>query len=130
MRKLILLGLFAAMPVWADWSFIAKTEAFNLFGEANTKRKTGNIVRLWSMADYNAVQSIRLPPPLLWTNYQSMRELKEFDCATRQHRSVKTLLFAGRLAKGEPLYGFESAGAFAPVAAAPLDEAQFQYACK
>ena len=106
MRTWILLGLFAAMPAWADWSFIAKTEAFNLYGEANTKRKTGNLVRLWSMADYNAVQSIRLPPPLLWTSYQSMRELKEFDCVSRQHRSVKTQLYAGRLAKGEPLYGF------------------------
>ncbi len=130
MRKWIALCIFAAMPVWADWSFIAKSDAFNLYGEANTKRKTGNIVRLWSMADYNAVQSVRLPPPLLWTNYQSLRELKEFDCVNRQHRSIKTLLFANHLAKGEPLYGFESSGTFAPVAAAAVDEAQFQYACK
>lgn len=130
MRKWILLGLFATLPAWADWSFIAKTDALTLYGEANTKHRTGNIVRLWSMADYNAVQSIRLPPPLLWTNYQSLRELKEFDCASRQHRSLKTVLFAARLAKGESLYGFENAGAFAPVAAAALDEAQFQYACK
>ena len=72
----------------------------------------------------------RLPPPLLWTNYQSIRELKEFDCVSRQHRSLKTMLFANHLTKGDPLYGYESAGTFGPVAAAALDEAQFQFACK
>jgi len=130
MRKWIFLAFMAATPAWADWNFIAKTDAFKLYGEPNTKQRNGNLVRMWSMADYQATQSIRLPPPLLWTNYQSMRELKEFDCATRQHRSLKTTLFAVRLAKGEPIYSFESAGVFAPVAAVALDEAQFQFACK
>jgi hypothetical protein len=130
MRKWICLVLIATTPVWADWSFIAKTDSFNLYGEPNTKRRTGNVVRVWSMADYQAVQSIRLPPPLLWTNYQSMRELKEFDCVTRQHRTLKTMLFAVRQGKGEPIYALESAGAFASVAAAAPDEAHYQFACK
>jgi len=130
MRTWLLLGLFVAMPAWADWSFVAKTDDFNLYGEANTRHKTGNVVRMWFMADYKATQSVRLPPPLLWTNYQSIRELKEFDCANRQHRSLKTMLFASHLAKGDSLYGYESAGTFGPVAAAALDEAQFQFACK
>jgi len=87
-------------------------------------------MRMWFMADYKATQSVRLPPPLLWTDYQSIRELKEFDCVSRQHRSLKTMLFANHLTKGDPLYGYESAGTFGPVAAAALDEAQFQFACK
>lgn len=118
------------MPVWADWSFVAKTDTFNLYGETNTRKKIGNVVHMWFMADYKATQSVRLPPPLLWTNYQSLRELKEFDCASRQHRSVKSVLFVDHLAKGEVIYSFESAGAFAPVAAAPLDDAQFRFACR
>ena len=130
MRKWVFLALMAAAPAWADWSFIGKTDSFNLYGESNTKRRTGDVVRVWSMADYQATQSIRLPPPLLWTNYQSMRELKEFDCARRQQRQLKAMLFDVRLAKGDPIYTFESAGAFAPVAAVALDEAQFQFACK
>jgi len=130
MRTWLLLGLFVALPVWADWSFVAKTDDFNLYGEADTRKKTGNVTRMWFMADYKATQSVRLPPPLLWTNYQSIRELKEFDCVSRQHRSLKTMLFANHLTKGDPLYGYESAGTFGPVAAAALDEAQFQFACK
>ena len=130
MRTWLLLGLFVAMPAWADWSFVAKTDDFNLYGEANTRHKTGNVVRMWFMADYKATQSVRLPPPLLWTSYQSIRELKEFDCANRQHRSIKTMLFAAHLTKGDSLYGYEPAGTFGPVAAAALDEAQFQFACK
>jgi hypothetical protein len=130
MRTGVLLGLIVAMPAWADWSFVAKTDDFNLYGEANTRHKTGNVVRMWFMADYKATQSVRLPPPLLWTSYQSIRELKEFDCANRQHRSIKTMLFAAHLTKGDSLYGYESAGTFGPVAAAALDEAQFQFACK
>ena len=130
MRNWVFWALMAAAPAWADWSFIAKSDSFSLYGESNSKQRNGNLVRMWSMADYQATQSIRLPPPLLWTNYQSMRELKEFDCASRQHRSIKTILFSARLAKGEAIYTFDSAGAFAPVAAAPLDAAQFQFACK
>ena len=130
MRRCLILSLFIAMPVWADWSFVAKTDSFNLYGETNTRHKTGNVMRIWFMADYKATQSVRLPPPLLWTSYQSIRELKEFDCANRQHRSLKTMLFASHLAKGDSLYGYESAGTFGPVAAAALDEAQFQFACK
>jgi hypothetical protein len=40
------------------------------------------------------------------------------------------MLFASHLSKGDPLYGYDAAGTFGPVAAAALEEAQFQFACK
>ncbi len=130
MTKWAFLLLFLAKPVWADWQFIGKTADFGMYADPTSIQRKGALVKMWAMGDYKDTQAARFPPPLLWTNYLSVKELKEFDCNNGLHRTVRTSVFAGHLAKGDPLYTFDSGAAFAPVANAPLDVAQFKFGCE
>jgi hypothetical protein len=130
MTKWAFLLLFLAKPVWADWQFIGKTADFGMYADPASIQRKGAVVKMWAMGDYKDTQAARFPPPLLWTNYLSVKELKEFDCNSGLHRTVRTSVFAAHLAKGDPLYTFDSGAAFAPVANAPLDVAQFKFGCE
>jgi hypothetical protein len=117
-------------PAKADWHFIGKTAEFTMYGDPRSVYRSGAYAKLWVMGDYSTTQSARFPPPLLWLNYQSVKELKEFDCTKHLHRTVRTSIFAARLAKGDPLYTYDSSATFGPVANSPIDLAQFKFGCE
>ena len=132
MSKWTFLLLFLGLggPACADWNFIGKTPDFTMYGDPGSIQRSGAYAKVWVMGDYPAVQSARFPPPLFWLNYFSVKELKEFDCTKGLHRTVRTSIFATRLAKGDPLYTFDSGATFAPVANVPIDRAQFKFGCE
>jgi len=125
---LLLLGLSG--PACADWNFIGKTPEFTMYGDPSSIQRSGAIAKVWVMGDYSAAQSARFPPPLFWLTYFSVKELKEFDCTNGLHRTARTAIFAAHLAKGDPLYTFDSGATFGPVATTPIDIAQFKFGCE
>jgi len=129
-KKLVYVLLLLSSAARADWHFIGKTNDFNMFADPFGIQRSGAIARVWVMGDYKVAQSQRFPPPLLWVNYLSIKELKEFDCTKGLHRTLRTQIFAANVAKGDPAYAFDSAANFAPVANTPLDMAQFRFACE
>lgn len=130
MKKLVYVLLLLSGSAWADWNFIGKTNEFNMFADPVGVQRNGAIARVWVMGDYKVAQSQRFPPPLLWVSYLSIKELKEFDCTKGLHRTLRTQIFAANVAKGDPVYAFDSAANFAPLANTPLDLAQFRFACE
>ncbi|MFM6991487.1 MAG: surface-adhesin E family protein [Rhodoferax sp.] len=130
MAKWALVLLLFGPSAWADWHFIGKTAEFGMYADPSSIQRQGTLAKLWVMGDYKETQAARFPPPLLWTNYLSVKELKELDCANGLHRTLRTSIFAGHLAKGEPLFTVDTGAAFAPVAKAPLDIAQFKFGCE
>ena len=130
MKNLACLLLLLCSSAWADWNFIGKTAEFNMYADPLGIQRSGAIARVWVMGDYKVAQSQRFPPPLLWVNYLSIKELKEFDCTKGLHRTLRTQIFAANIAKGDPVYVFDSGASFAPVANTPLDLAQFRFGCE
>ena len=130
MTKWALLLLLLAKPAWADWHFVGRTAEFAMYADPSSIQRQGALVKVWVMGDFKDTQSARFPPPLLWTNYLSVKELKEFDCNNGLHRTVRTAIFAGRQAKGDPIYTFDTGATFVQVANAPLDIAQFRFGCE
>jgi hypothetical protein len=124
----LLLGLGG--PVRADWHYIGKAPEFTLYGDPGSLQRSGAYAKVWVMGDYPTAQSARFPPPLFWLSYQSVKELKEFDCAKRLQRTVRTAIFAAHLAKGDPLYTFDTTAPFVPVSNSPLDAAQLKFGCE
>ena len=125
---LLVLGLGGS--ACADWHFIGKAPEFTMYGDPSSVHRSGAIAKVWVMGDYQAAQSARFPPPLYWLTYSSVKELKEFDCTKGLHRTVRTAIFTAHLAKGDPLYTFDSGATFGPVATAPIDIAQFRFGCE
>ena len=130
MRKFLLLMVFLAGPAWADWSAIGRNAEFTMYGDASSIQRKGSLVSFWVMGDYKTTQSQKFPPPLLWLNFDSVKELKELDCARGLHRTLKTIIYSGHLAKGDVLYTYGSNAEFAPVARVEMDIAQFNFGCE
>jgi len=113
MRRFLWGLLLLSGSVWAEnWSPVGKSAEFTMYVDTQSMRRSGNIASAWVMGDYRQTQSQRFPPPVLWVKYDSVKEQKEFDCARGQHRTIKTVIVAGRGGKGEVLYTFGSGPEF------------------
>ena len=131
MRRFLWGLLLLSGSVWAaNWSPVGKSAEFTMYVDTQSMRRSGNIASASVMGDYRQTQSQRFPPPVLWVKYDSVKEQKEFDCARGQHRTIKTVIVAGRGGKGEVLYTFGSGPEFFPVANTELDIAQFNFVCQ
>ncbi len=129
MLRLALLFLLCTSSAWADWIAIGKSPDFTMYVDPQSLRRNGNIASAWIMGDYAKTQKKRFPPPILWVDFDSIKELKQFDCSKGMHRTEKTVIMSGKFGKGDPLYTFTSVPDYFPVPNSELDIAQFNYVC-
>lgn len=129
MLRFALLFMLCTSSAWADWIAIGKSPDFTMYVDPQSLRRNGNIASAWIMGDYVKTQKKRFPPPILWVDFDSIKELKQFDCSKGMHRTEKTVIMSGKFGKGEPLYTFASVPDYFPVPNSELDIAQFNYVC-
>lgn len=129
MLRLVLLFLLCTSSAWANWVTIGKSADFTMYVDPQSLRRNGNVASAWVMGDYAKTQRKRFPPPILWVEFDSIKELKNFDCSRGMHRTEKTVIMSGKYGKGDALYSFTSVPDFFPVPNAELDIAQFNYIC-
>ncbi len=129
MLRFALLFLLSTSSAWADWVAIGKSPDFIMYVDPQSMRRSGNIASAGIMGDYAKTQKKRFPPPVSWVDFNSIKELKNFDCSKGMHRTDKTVIMAGKLGKGDPLYSFTSVPDYFPVPNGELDIAQFNYVC-
>ena len=129
MLRLALLFLLTTSSAWADWIAIGKSPDFSMYVDPQSLRRNGNIASAWIMGDYTKTQKKRFPPPILWVDFDSIKELKQFDCSKGAHRTEKTVIMSGKFGKGDPLYTFTSVPDYFPVPNSELDIAEFNYVC-
>jgi len=129
MLRFALICLLVSTSAWADWVAIGKGPDFTMYVDPQSMHRNGNIATAWIMGDYVKTQKKRFPPPILWVEFDSIKELKDFDCSKGMHRTQKTMIMPARGGKGDPLYTFASVPDFFPVANAEIDIAQFNFVC-
>jgi hypothetical protein len=129
MLRLALLFMLATSNAWANWVAIGKSPDFTMYVDPQSLQRNGNIATAWIMGDYSKTQKKRFPPPILWVEFDSIKELKQFDCSKGAHRTEKTVIMSGKFGKGDPLYTFTSVPDYFPVPNSELDIAQFNYVC-
>jgi hypothetical protein len=121
--------MLATSNAWANWVAIGKSPDFTMYVDPQSLQRNGNIATAWIMGDYSKTQKKRFPPPILWVEFDSIKELKQFDCSKGAHRTEKTVIMSGKFGKGDPLYTFTSVPDYFPVPNSELDIAQFNYVC-
>ena len=129
MLRVALLLLLTTANAWANGVAIGKSPDFTMYVDPQSLQRNGNIATAWIMGDYSKTQKKRFPPPVSWVDFNSIKELKDFDCSKGMHRTQKTVIMSGKFGKGDPLYTFSSVPDFFPVPNAELDIAQFNYVC-
>jgi hypothetical protein len=101
MKRLLLLLMLVSQPVWAEWVEAGRsgegTGAHNYYWDPTTVRKTANGRRAWLMSSWDQ------PQTRSFGNYQSTKELWEFDCAGERVRTLQASAYSGPNGAGEEL---------------------------
>ena len=100
MRKLLIGLVLSVMATAASAQWMLVTEASSgdkFYADPSTKRRTGNIVRIWMLQDYPK------PELVLGQAYHSDKMYRQYDCAERTSQSLQNTSFVGRMGSGQSL---------------------------
>ena len=85
----------------AEWVYVTETEknikiknAFIAYADPATIRKTGNMVKMWSLYDYKLPQK----PDVI-----SIRQKSEYNCIEKKRRQLFLSAYSGRMNNGETI---------------------------
>ncbi len=85
------LGLLAAMPVSAAWTFVTSTDGTAHYVDAKTLRKTGDLRRIWELSSSQQPNK---------GGVASQRLLVEYDCREKRYRLLQLVAFSAPMAGG------------------------------
>ena len=85
----------------AGWVYVSETEksiiikdAFIAYADPTTIRKTGNIVKMWSLYDYKFPQK---------QGVISIRQKSEYNCTEKKRRQLFLSAYSGRMGNGKTI---------------------------
>jgi hypothetical protein len=90
--------LLAARPVYGEWEMIGVSETYKakLYVDYATVRRTGNILTMWELFDYETTQTLAGRKP-----YLSHMTKREYDCPAELTRVLALKWFSGQIGSGE-----------------------------
>jgi hypothetical protein len=108
----------------AEWVKVSGNETMTNYADPATIRKTGNVVKMWQLYDY---QTARAPDGI--KPYRSIRAQSDYDCKDERTRLLSGFFHSGNMAVGEIVYTGSDPGAWAPVPAGSGTEKMWKIAC-
>ena len=102
---------------------VGHTANFKQYSYVSDLRKNGSIVKMWSMADYNATQQISSK------RYLSTMSQDEYDCKEERTRSLILTWYSGNMGKGDQVYSIHDPQQWEPNPPGSLIEDLWKVAC-
>ncbi len=127
MRKLLIglaLSLFATVAS-AEWVLVTELDTGEKFySDPTTKKRTGDIVRIWELQDY--------PKPVVLDGkpVYSMRLYYQYDCAERTTQILQNTTFAGKMATGDSFATSTQPGTKTFISPRTVSDTLINFACK
>ena len=127
MRQLILIVLlvFSSSPVYAEWVEVSanKTAGVIAYADPDTIRRTGDLVKMWSLFDLRTTHTARS------NSYSSIKSLQKYDCAEDRSRALAYTKFSGNMGHGKVVYRNSDEGTWAPIAPVSVGQELWKVAC-
>jgi len=129
MRKL-LIGLALSVMATAaqaqvQWVFVTENSRGDKFyADLSTKRRTGNVVRMWEVTD------LAKPDVIKGKASYSDRAYTQNDCAERSRQILQIALFSGKMASGDLVASENQPSDKNFVAPGTVGETILNFACK
>jgi hypothetical protein len=97
---LLTLLLLSSGPAYAEWLGFGKDDQLGavMYADPDTIRRKGEIVKMWSLFDFQIMQYVEGIPSL------SKKGRSEYDCAEERLRLLALVEYAGNLGKGKVVY--------------------------
>ena len=113
----------ASSAAAAGWGEVGGSDSYTVYADRDTLRVAGDTVKMWSLVDYKAHQSMAGLP------YLSMRWHVEYDCKAAQSRRLYLTAHSGKMAGGRIIHTEIDPGDWVPVAPGTIADDLWQFAC-
>ena len=127
MRRLILIVLLVLNcgPVYAEWVEVSANKKAGViaYADPGTIRRTGDLVKMWSLFDLHTTQTIGR------NSYSSIKALQKYDCAEDRSRALAHTKFSGNMGHGKVVYSNSNEGTWAPIAPVSVGQELWKVAC-
>jgi hypothetical protein len=126
MKKIILMLLlaFASSNAMAEWVGVAHNGVATMYANPATIRKTGNIVKMWTMSDYATQQSLEN-----YIYYFSSSAQQEYDCKEEQFRVLFYSFYSERMLAGNVVFTDNPPSPWIPITPGSFGESMWKVAC-
>ena len=123
MKKLLLTLVLAVVSssAMAEWVGVGKKENFFSYVDSATIRKSGNMVKIWSLHDYKTAQG-SIP-------YMSTTLEREFDCIKKQGRQLFLVFYSKNMGRGGSIWKDTEPRNWLPVVLGTIKETVWEFAC-
>jgi hypothetical protein len=127
MTRLLLITLLvlSSGPAYAEWVEFAKNDQLGatMYVDPDTIRRTGDLVKMWSLLDYKTVQTSS------GGSYLSTKEQSEYDCTEERERLKAFAAFSGSMGSGTVVSLNPTEDKWVPVAPDSSGQAMRKFAC-
>jgi hypothetical protein len=126
MCKAILMMLLAIVSshAAAEWVEVGRSESATTYADPASIRKADNMVTMWMLSDFKAVQARPYGTP-----YMSQKTQQEYDCKEERARIVYFLRYSENMGGGEVVYTESDPDAWKPVPPDGTNEVLWKFAC-
>ncbi len=125
---LITLLVVSTVPAYSAWVVIEKDYLSpgleTIYIDSNTIGKKGNLVTVWQLINFKAMQGGRSP-----TRFFSTKTLKQFDCGEKRVRLLAFTEFTDGMGTGMPDHGYVDEHNWLPVEPESINQALWEAVC-
>lgn len=125
MEKLLatLMLALASTSAMAEWTAVHQTDYMVAYVDFATIRKTGDLVKMWSLNNFKAVQMGTSG------NFLSASSQDEYDCKKVQNRLLEQSEYSGNMQGGTVVFADSEPGGWKPITPNSVREALWKVAC-
>jgi hypothetical protein len=127
MRKASLMMLLAIVSssAVAEWVEVTRSESSTGYLDPATIRRAGDMVKMWYLLDFKAVQARPYGTP-----YMSQKTQHEYDCKEQRARIIHSLRYSENMGGGEVVPTDSDPEEWNPVATGSVLEKLWEIACR
>ena len=109
MYKIILSAALTLTTVnaWAGWTSAGETEEVNEYIDLTSLKRSGNLVKMWTMHDYKQPYEISGGP-----SFSTLQDFDEYDCKEELVRTLSRVILSGNMGKGKVIASLNDSSQF------------------
>ena len=124
---LITLLVLSSGSVHAEWVAVEKNNELagimTVYVDPDTIRRKGNLVKMWQLYDYKAIQTVAGDSLL------SIKRYNEYDCTEERTRMLAYTWFSGNMGSGKVVYSTPNEQQWEPVIPRSINRTLWKVAC-
>jgi surface-adhesin protein E len=122
---LITLPVLSSGPAYAEWMWVSANNQVGLtiYVDPDTISRNGDLVKLWQLYDYKAVQTVGSDA------FLSSKAQRQFDCVKQRTRLLAFTHFTGNMGSGNRVFSDLDESEWRPVASGSVGQSMWKVAC-